>query len=68
MDFETIDGESFGKSLSGIGLNLLVRDVLAQCNFLAEVFGMKAFQPTADFAILTYGILHRPEKWAPVFG
>ncbi len=55
MDYENVDAETFGKSLSGIGLNLLVRDVPAECAFLAQVFGMKAFQPTADFAILTYG-------------
>lgn len=38
-----------------MGLNLLVRDVGAQVAFLETVFEMKAFQPTADFAIMTYG-------------
>ncbi|MEX0281544.1 MAG: VOC family protein [Arenibacterium sp.] len=55
MDYETVDADSFGKSLKGIGLNLLVRDVPAECAFLAEVFGMKSHQVTADFAIVTYG-------------
>ncbi len=55
MDYDTIEADPFGRSLSGIGLNLLVRDVLAECEFLKEVFGMPAFQPTADFAIVTYG-------------
>jgi predicted enzyme related to lactoylglutathione lyase len=55
MDLDTIDADSFGRSLRGIGLNLLVRDVLAQCAFLKAVFGIPAFQPTADFAILRYG-------------
>ncbi len=27
MDYETVSAEDFGKSLRGIGLNLLVRDV-----------------------------------------
>lgn len=55
MDYETIGAAAFGASLRGIGLNLLVRDVLAQVAFLSDVFGMKAHQPTADFAILLYG-------------
>lgn len=55
MDYETIGAAAFGASLRGIGLNLLVRDVPAQVTFLSDVFGMKAHQPTADFAILLYG-------------
>lgn len=55
MDYETIGAEDFGASLRGIGLNLLVRDVAAEIAFLETVFGMKSFQPTADFAIMTYG-------------
>lgn len=55
MDYETIGAAAFGASLKGIGLNLLVRDVPAQVTFLSDVFGMRAHQPTADFAILLYG-------------
>lgn len=55
MDFETVDADSFGRSLRGIGLNLVVRDVKAECAFLETVFGMKAHRVTADFAIVTYG-------------
>lgn len=55
MDYETVSGEDFGASLRGMGLNLLVRDVGRQVAFLKTVFGMKAFQPTDDFAIMTYG-------------
>ncbi|MBM1555477.1 VOC family protein [Sulfitobacter mediterraneus] len=55
MDFDKVSAEEFGASLRGIGLNLLVRDVSAQISFLETVFGMKAFQPTADFAIVKYG-------------
>ncbi|MCB1365923.1 MAG: glyoxalase [Rhodobacteraceae bacterium] len=55
MDHDTIKADPFGRSLRGIGLNLLVRDVLAECAFLAEVFAMTSHQATADFAILSYG-------------
>ena len=55
MDYDTIDADRFGRALRGIGLNLLVRDVPAQCAFLAAVFDMKAHQVSADFAIVTYG-------------
>ncbi len=54
MDYDTISAEAFGASLTGIGLNLLVRDVPAQVDFLTSVFGMTVHQPTKDFAILTY--------------
>ena len=55
MDYDKVKAAEFGASLKGMGINLLVRDVLASVSFLRDVFGMKAFQPTADFAILTYG-------------
>jgi len=55
MDYDTVGAPAFGAGLRGIGLNLLVRDVGAQIAFLETVFGMKAYQPTADFAIMTYG-------------
>jgi len=55
MDYDTVGAESFGASLRGFGLNLLVRDVAAQVVFLETVFDMKAHQPTADFAIMRYG-------------
>ena len=55
MDYNKLDADTFGCSLRGMGLNLLVRDVGAEVDFLKAVFGMQAFQPTADFAIMTYG-------------
>lgn len=55
MDFDTIDADSFGRSLRGIGLNLLVRDVGREVAFLTSVFGMTVHQPTANFAIVAYG-------------
>ncbi len=32
-----------------------MRDVGRTVRFLVDVFGMRAFQPTEDFAIMTYG-------------
>jgi len=55
MEYETIKADAFGRSLKGIGLNLLVRDVPGECAFLGSVFGIEAHQVTADFAIVTYG-------------
>jgi catechol 2,3-dioxygenase-like lactoylglutathione lyase family enzyme len=55
MDYDKISAPDFGRSLSGLGLNLLVRDVPKLVAFLTEVFGMTAHQASRDFAILRYG-------------
>ena len=55
MEYETVKADAFGRSLKGIGLNLLVRDVPGQCAFLKAVFGLESHQVSADFAIVTYG-------------
>ncbi len=55
MDHETIKADAFGRSLKGMGLNLLVRDVPAQCSFLEAVFAMTCHQVSTDFAIVAYG-------------
>ncbi|WP_028955753.1 glyoxalase/bleomycin resistance/extradiol dioxygenase family protein [Sulfitobacter sp. 20_GPM-1509m] len=55
MDYETVSPEDFGRSLRGLGLNLLVRDVRAHVAFLETVFGMTAHRVSADFAIMEYG-------------
>ena len=55
MDYETVSPEEFGAGLRGMGLNILVRDVRAQCAFLEAVFGMGIHRVSADFAIVTYG-------------
>ncbi|OUS09111.1 glyoxalase [Rhodobacterales bacterium 52_120_T64] len=55
MDYDNVKAAEFGASLKGMGINLLVRDVLGSSTFLRDVFAMKAFQVTKDFAILTYG-------------
>lgn len=54
MDYETVTPEDFGATLTGIGLNILVRDVRAEVAFLHEVFGIAAHRVSDDFAILSY--------------
>lgn len=54
MDFETVSPEEFGRSLTGIGLNILVRDVKAEVGFLTAVFDMTAHRVSANFAIMVY--------------
>ncbi|MEM9576340.1 MAG: glyoxalase [Pseudomonadota bacterium] len=55
MDYESVSAEDFGKSLRGIGLNLLVRDVEATAAFLRDVFEVGVHRLSRDFAIITYG-------------
>ena len=55
MDLETVSAEDFGRSLRGIGLNLLVRDVRAEIAFLETVFSLSPHRVSDDFAILTLG-------------
>jgi predicted enzyme related to lactoylglutathione lyase len=55
MDYETVGADAFGRSLRGIGLNVLVRDVGKTAEFLREVFDVGVHQATKDFAIITYG-------------
>ena len=52
MDLDRIDAVAFGRSLRGLGLNLLVADVDRARAFHQAVFDWEAFQPTRDFAIL----------------
>jgi len=55
MDLENVKAAQFGRSLRGIGLNLLVRDAAAEAAFLRQVFGMTAHRVSRDFAIMGYG-------------
>ena len=53
-DFETISADVFGRSLRGVGLNLLCRDVAAMAAFLHDVFGLQVHRLSADFAIVSH--------------
>lgn len=54
MDYETIDPADFGRALTGLGLNILVRDVRSEAAFLTRVFDMHAHRVSANFAIMRY--------------
>lgn len=55
MDYETVPADAFGRSLRGLGLNLLVRDVAEELTFLTGVLGLTAHRVSRDFAIVTGG-------------
>jgi predicted enzyme related to lactoylglutathione lyase len=54
MDFEEVSAANFGRSLEGIGINLLVADVRKSVEFLTTVLGMTAHRVSDDFAIMAY--------------
>jgi catechol 2,3-dioxygenase-like lactoylglutathione lyase family enzyme len=48
------DADSYGRSLTGFGVNLLVADVAASLAFLAEVLTVEAVHAERDFAVCRY--------------
>ncbi len=74
MDLETVDPAAFGRSLTGIGLNLLTRDVGALAAFASGVLGLGVHRLSEDFALLSHGggliQLHRDGTFGahPVLG
>ncbi|WP_022703321.1 hypothetical protein [Pseudorhodobacter ferrugineus] len=54
MDYETTPAATFGHSLTGVSINLLVRAVAVEVAFLVAVFGMRARRQSRDFAIALY--------------
>lgn len=57
MDLETVEAGDLGRSLRGIGVNLLCRDVQAMTGFLHAVFGLDIHRASADFALVRHGDL-----------
>jgi len=55
MDYETVPAPEFGRSLSGLGVNLLTRDVRGLAGFLGQVFGLTLHRLSDDFAIIQHG-------------
>lgn len=55
MDLETVDAATFGRSLTGLGVNLLTRDVRGLAGFLSGVFGLSAHRLSEDFALIRHG-------------
>ena len=55
MDHATVTAEALGRSLRGLGVNLLCRDVPATAAFLRDTFGLRLLRGNADFALLGHG-------------
>lgn len=55
MDHATVDGATLGRSLRGVGLNILTRDAGALARFVADVFGLTVLRASADFALVGHG-------------
>ena len=47
--------DEYGRSLKGLGVNLLVRDVAASVEFAQTVLGAESVYADADFAVLRHG-------------
>lgn len=54
IDYETISADDFGRKLSGFGINLLVRDVPTNTEFLRQVLQFDVLRQSADYAILRH--------------
>ena len=54
MDFETVSAEDFGRSLRGIGVNLISSDARNLAEFLRVVFGLAVHRLSDDFAIVSH--------------
>ena len=50
-----MEADAMGKALRGLGLNLLVRDVMEEVAFLTEVLGIRTLRADRDFAFMAYG-------------
>jgi catechol 2,3-dioxygenase-like lactoylglutathione lyase family enzyme len=60
---EFMSAEDYGRSLSGLGVNLLVRDVARSAAFAKEVLGAVVAYADADFAVIRYTMGRRPAEW-----
>ena len=50
----TMSGDEFGRTLTGFGVNLLVRNVLKTCKFLEQIMLFETIRKSEDFAILRH--------------
>ena len=55
MDLETVGAAEFGRSLAGLGVNLLTRDVRGLAGFLEGCFGLTIHRLSDDFALARHG-------------
>lgn len=56
MDLETVEAADLGRSLTGLGVNLLCRDVAATAAFLRDALGLTLHRVSADFALARHGV------------
>ena len=60
--------DAYGRSLGGVGVNLLVREVARSVAFLEQVLGLTTVYSDADFAVLRHDgqdiILHADHTYA----
>ena len=55
MDLETVSAGEFGKSLTGIGVNLLSQDVKQLAALMVGALGATSYRVSDDFAIIRFG-------------
>ena len=51
-DHQPLKADEYGRTLAGLSLNLIVRDVARSVPFYAEVLGFRVLHQTADYAAL----------------
>jgi catechol 2,3-dioxygenase-like lactoylglutathione lyase family enzyme len=47
--------DAYGRSLRGMGVNLLVRDISRAVGFLTHVLGLRCIYSDPDFAVMAHG-------------
>jgi catechol 2,3-dioxygenase-like lactoylglutathione lyase family enzyme len=62
-DKEFMPAEEYGRSLQGIGINLLVRDVTRAVAFARDVLGASVAYADKDFAVLRYACGPTRAEW-----
>lgn len=55
MDLETVPAGAFGRSLTGLGVNLLCRNVHVTATFLRDALGLTLHRVSDDFALAAHG-------------
>ena len=62
-DKDFMPAEEYGRSLQGLGINLLVRDVTRSVAFAREVLGATVAFADKDFAVLRYASGPTRAEW-----
>jgi catechol 2,3-dioxygenase-like lactoylglutathione lyase family enzyme len=62
-DQEFMSADEYGRSLKGLGVNLLVREVARSVAFARDVLGASVAFADADFAVLRYRTPRAEAEW-----